>query len=239
MARSKSTPLKKLEKILGYSFKNKKRLSLALTHSSYKNGPEYVSQKECATEDNERLEFLGDTILSFVISKKLFNDFSDFSEGRLSKYRSILVSKGHLFKVAKELKLIQFLNLGKSEKQGRIADKANILADALEAIIAAVYLDGGMKNAENLILAHFGKYITLRRLTLLDRNYKSMLQEFAQKNHKILPEYCTMLKKDVFHATVQLAHYKKALGTGKSKRDAEQNAAQKLYRTLRSKAHKK
>lgn len=234
-----TSQLKKIEALLGYSFKKKKLLYLALTHSSFKNEHVHLSSQKTDTADNERLEFLGDTILSFVISKKLFTDFPAFSEGKLSKFRSILVSKGHLFKVAKELKLIRFLHLGKSERKGRIADKANILADSLEAIIAAVYLDGGMKNAERLINTHFAKYITLKRLSLLDRNYKSMLQEFAQKNHKLLPEYVTILKKDLFHSTVKLAHYKKALGKGKSKRDAEQNAAQKLYRSLRSKKQKK
>jgi len=239
MKKKQTSLLAELQKTIGYKFKSHRLLELALTHSSFKNEMKMLSPGNACHEDNERLEFLGDTVLSFVISKKLFRSFPDFPEGRLSKYRSILVSKGHLFKVAKELRLIHYLNLGKSEKQGRISDKGNILADSLEALIAALYLDGGMKNAERFILDHFGKYITLKRLSLLDRNYKSMLQEYAQRKYKVLPEYLTVFKKGSFHSTVRTSKSNKAVGTGKSKRDAEQNAAQKLLRKFKKKKPRK
>lgn len=230
--------LHEVQTLIDYSFKNKKLITLALTHSSFKN--EQLNDPSSNTcDDNERLEFLGDTVLSFVISKELFNTFSDYPEGKLSKFRSILVSKNHLFKVAKELKLLRFLRLGKSEQQGQIKDKGNIMADSLEALIAAIYLDGGLKNAEKFILKNFRKYISNKRLALLDRNYKSMLQEYAQKEYKVLPQYITLFKGNQFEATVVIAKSKKAKGTGKSKREAEQGAAQMLLRSLKMKNKKK
>jgi len=238
MKKRQKNPYKELEKILNYTFKSKKKLHLALTHSSYKNEIAAQNPSIQAIQDNERLEFLGDTVLSFVISKELFSTFPEHPEGKLSKFRSILVSKNHLFKVAKELKLIKHLHLGKSEKQGRISDKSNILADSLEAIIAAIYLDGGMKNAERFILDTFGKYITVKRLALLDRNYKSMLQEYAQKKYKTLPIYTTFFKKDLFQSSVSITKSKKAKGTGKNKREAEQAAAKMLLRKVKKKKQK-
>lgn len=237
MDKNRLKQLKALEKTIGYSFKRKDRLELALTHSSYKNYLKQINPELVHNQDNERLEFLGDTILSFVITKKIFLLFDDLQEGQLSKYRSDLVAKPTLFKIAKQIKLVDFLNTGKSEASGKLKDKSSMLADAVEAIIAAIFLDGGMKNAENFILDFFGKYIDKRKLSQLNKNYKSALQEYSQKKYKTLPIYTTTFKETEFIATVTVKNkrMKKETGTGTKKREAEQKAAKNLLRKLKSK----
>lgn len=225
--------LGKLEKKIGYSFRNKKLLDLALTHSSYKNEYNAHCLQNEILEDNERLEFLGDTILSFVISKHMYDKFKNQAEGKLSQYRSILVSKDSLFKVAKSLKLVHFVRVGKSEQTGTIKEKSNILADAVEALIAAIYLDSGMTNAEKFIMRYIGHYVDKRKLARLNKNYKSALQELSQKKYKMLPVYATVEKSGKFIASVLVQKTKKARGEGKSKREAEQQAAHNLLKKLR------
>jgi len=112
-------------------------------------------------------------------------------------------------------------------------NKTNILADAIEALIAAIYLDGGMKHAEQFVLRFFGQYIDKKRLSRLDKNYKSMLQEYAQKKFKRLPHYTTVEKKGKFHATVCITKYKKGTGWGTSKQDAEKKAARDVLKKLK------
>ncbi|MBU1862432.1 MAG: ribonuclease III [Candidatus Omnitrophica bacterium] len=225
--------LKLLQEQIGYSFKTVSLLELALTHSSFKNELKAHFSKSKALEDNERLEFLGDTILSFIISKKMFTLFKNCAEGTLSKYRSLLVSRKHLFKIAKEMKLVYFLKLGKGEASGTLNEKSNLLANTLEALIAAIYLDGGMKHVEAFILKHFGTYINKKKLSRLDNNYKSALQEYSQKRYKRLPFYHTLEKKQMFYAIVKILKSKKGAGWGKSKREAEQEAAKNLMKKLK------
>ena len=235
MKRKNYNDLKHLQKLLGYTFKNSSVLDLALTHSSYKNELKASFPHKTVFEDNERLEFLGDTILSFLISRKLYSQYRNFTEGDLSKFRSILVSKEYLFKVAKHLTLVRFLRLGKGESAGTLHKKSNILANAVEAVIAAIYLDGGMKAAEQFILRCFHKYLSVKKLSHLDKNYKSALQEYSQKHFRMLPHYHTIEKKGKFHATVSVAKRKKATGEGHNKREAEQAAAKILIKKLKNK----
>lgn len=224
------------EEEIGYSFKKKERILLALTHSSYKNELrlQYPDKKD-ELEDNERLEFLGDTILAFIVSKEMYNLFPECCEGQLSKYRSDLVSKTTLFKVAKKIKVARYLLMGRGESKANIKDKSSLLANSVESIIAAIYFDGGMKNAESFILKYFGPYIDKRKLSRLNQNFKSSLQEYTQKNLKTLPTYKTVARKNQFHSTAIATKSKTAVGWGNSKREAEQNAAQNLLRKLRAK----
>src|SRR5262249_10615516 len=134
----------KLESLLGHSFSRRDLLERALTHSSHAN--------EASAADNEQLEFLGDAILGFVTSQELFERYPSFSEGRLSKTRAHLVSARHLIKVAKQLGLGEFLRLGRGEERSGGRQKSALLVDALEALIAAIYLDGGIEPARGFVL---------------------------------------------------------------------------------------
>lgn len=234
--------LKKLEKDLGYKFKSKNRLIHALTHSSYKN--EFIHGSDKGTKldrtDNERLEFFGDAVLAFVMSKKLFQLFPEKHEGELSKFRSLLVSRKALIAVAKKIKLHHYIRLGKSETKLKLQDKSKILADAFEAIIAAVYQDSGMKAAEDLIDKHFSAYLNQTRLKRLNssENYKSILQEHTQKDHHLLPRYKTVMKKDRFDCTIYFRNKSIGSASGKSKREAEKIAAKKALAYYRNNLQK-
>ena len=231
--------LAELEDEIGYSFKKKNLLNLALTHSSYKNEMREKGLVLEGLDDNERLEFFGDTILSFVVTKEMYLLFDDSCEGRLSQYRADLVSRNTLFKIAKKIKLALYLNLGKGEALGSVKEKRGIMANAVEAIIAAIYFDGGMKNAEKFVLRYFGVYIDKRKLSRLNQNYKSALQEYSQRKYKQLPVYQTVMKKNSFVSTAYILKSYKALGKGANKRDAEQNAAQALLKKMKAMEKKK
>jgi len=235
--------LRPLEKSLGTSFRNRRWLIQALTHSSYKN--ELAAKQRLDTAktlaDNERLEFFGDAILSFVICKKLFKKFPGVHEGTLSKHRSLVVSRKHLFTVAKNLKLHHYLHLGKAEQNIKLRDKAKMMADTLEAVIAALYLDRGMKATEAFISASFDPYLDIKRLRHLDstQNHKNKLQEYSQKEFQVLPQYKTVYDGTQFSATVRIKQKRYGSGTGRSKRDAEKAAAQATLKELREKKRKK
>jgi len=225
----KSNSLKSLERLLGYKFKSQKKLLLALTHSSHKNEYLHGDQKGTSLDlkDNERLEFFGDAILTYVISKKLFLLYPNKDEGELSKFRSLLVSRKSLFTLAKKIKIHHYLRLGKSEIKINLQDKTKMLADSFEAIIAAIFLDQGMKPAETFILKHFKPYLDLKKLTRLNssENYKSILQEYTQKDFHTLPRYQTTGKDEIFTATIYFKNQPLGSAKGKSKREAEKKAA--------------
>ncbi len=215
--------LKILENKIGYNFKNKKLLVTALTHKSYKTKDGQYPQ------NNERLEFLGDAVLSLAISKLLFKKFKTSDEGILSKYRSLLVSRKHLFKIAKKLSITRFINMGESEKKLKSDQKKNISANAVESLIAAIYLDGGMKNTEHFIEKYFSQYISKRSLSRLNQDYKSKLQEYSQKLFKTLPSYTTLPCTNGFESKVHIKGIKKrGKGKGLNKRMSEQMAAKNL-----------
>ena len=135
--------MQELEKNLGYTFKNKDLLKQALTHSSYAN--------ETRTQSNERLEFLGDSVLSLIVSDHIYNRFNT-PEGELTKLRAALVCETSLYEFSKELNISEFMLLGKGEQQYKGNERPSILADAFEAVLAAIYLDGGMNPAKDLVL---------------------------------------------------------------------------------------
>ena len=218
---SKST--KELEEILKYDFKNKSLLNQALTHKSFNNN-----------NNNEKLEFLGDRVLGLIISKKLIDKFPNEKEGIIDKKFANLVNKKTCVNIAKKLNLKKYLFLGSSNKNiERSSDK--ILSDSLEAIVGAIYLDGGLKYSEKFILNFWETFIDNSIVTIIDS--KTKLQEYSLKKFKILPKYTFFKKtgpqhKPLFKTEVQIPDSKKIIGIGSSKKNAQQNAAAKLIKLL-------
>ncbi len=214
-----------MKEIINYKFKNKNLIVTALTHSSYAH-----EVKEKKIEDNERLEFLGDAVLELVISSFIFKNFKDLTEGELTKFRANIVCEGTLSKMARTIKIGENLRLGKGEENTGGRSRDSILADAFEAVIGAVYIDGGFFEAQNFILSQMEKTIYELRETFALSDCKTYLQEIIQKrsknpiNYNIVEEYGPAHEK-MF--VVEVSHENKILGkgAGKSKKEAEQNAA--------------
>lgn len=200
-------------KFLNYQFKDASLLARALTHSS-KSEMNY-----------ERLEFLGDSILDFLVGEYFFSHCQE-GEGRLTVLRSQYVSENHLAKIFDKLKLTKFVKLGKSY-QGEIS-KA-IKGDVIEAILGAIYLDGGLEEAKKFISQHFDLD---NYKNMIDENYKSKLQELVQGNFKCKMAYQTYACEDGFRATFFMDEDAIASGKGKTKTEAEQMAAKKAIEKL-------
>ncbi len=215
--------IKELEKIIKYNFKKSSLLEKALTHKSFDNN-----------NNNEKLEFLGDRVLGLIISEKLLNKFPDEKEGIIDKKFANLVNKKTCLLIARKINLKKFILLGASHKQlERSADKIN--SDCLEAIVGAIYLDGGIKSVEKFILNFWEEYLLRSNITLIDS--KTKLQEFSLKKFKELPKYVFFKKtgpqhRPLFKTEVQIPNSKKIIGIGSSKKNAQQNAAAKLLKIL-------
>ena len=210
-----------LEDIVGYRFQDRGLLQEALTHKSY-------AYEKGSLRHNERLEFLGDSVLAAVVAHRLFERFPDSDEGRLSKARALVVSRNSLARQAETLELGRFLLLGSGEETTGGRTRPSILANALEAVIGAVYLDGGFDAARRVI----------ERCTLDlvgsdgagETDHKSRLQEIVQKRHKAEPSYRLVKTSGPDHDKtfqVKALFGSRTLGTGrgKTKKDAEQDAA--------------
>ena len=217
-----------LEEKIGYSFQNKKYLYIALTHSSFSN----ERKNRVLYEHNERQEFLGDSVLSLVVSRHLFSDHTTFQEGILTKLRAASVCADALFEYAEELSLGEYmlLNHGLDDAGGR--HQKNILADCMEALIAALYLDAGFDKAEEFVL-RFARPKFARLLQggkVRDDDFKSLLQEKVQTSPGEKVEYRLVGEKGPDHhkeffVEVCLNSNVIGQGAGKSKREAEQEAA--------------
>tara|TARA_B100000963_G_scaffold340548_1_gene339350 strand:- start:1361 stop:2026 length:666 start_codon:yes stop_codon:yes gene_type:complete len=214
---------KELEKIIKYSFKKNSLLEKALTHKSLNNDI-----------NNEKLEFLGDRVLGLIISETLLAKYPDEKEGIIDKKFANLVNKKTCLLIAKKINLKKFILLGSSHKKlGRSADK--ISSDCLEALVGAIYLDGGFKSVEKFVLTFWNEHLLKSTVTLIDA--KTKLQEFSLKKFKELPKY-TFFKKTgpqhrpLFKTEVQIPNSKKIIGIGPSKKNAQQNAAAKLLKIL-------
>lgn len=209
-----------LEEAIGYRFRNRAYLEEALTHSSYVNGKH---------NSNERLEFLGDSVLSVVVSKFLFESL-DVPEGKLTKIRSKLVCEDSLYEFAKKIDLGARMKLGKGEENTGGRDRRSILADAFEALIAAIYLDGGLEQARAFILRFLPTIEEIKSGRLAFGDYKTVLQEIIQQNPEERIEYEISGERGaahqrVFTANVLLNGQTIGTGSGKSKKEAEQAAA--------------
>lgn len=213
-----------LEEKLHYHFKNRDLLITALTHSSYAN------EAKAPTKYNERLEFLGDSVLSLVVANYLFRH-STRPEGELSRMRASLVSEEALFQFAKEIDLGAYLRLGRGEDLGGGRERPSVVSDAFEAVIAALYLDGGMEAARSFILP----FITEGKTA--EEDYKTRLQEVIQQNPEDKLSYAVTGESGPAHdkrfeVTVLLNGSAMAAGTGRSKKAAEQQAAKAALRKL-------
>ncbi|MCL2697738.1 MAG: ribonuclease III [Oscillospiraceae bacterium] len=210
------------EKKIGYAFKNKTLLNEALTHSSHASNKKRVS--------NERLEFLGDSVLSLIVSKYLFEQLRDIPEGQLTKLRAGIVCEASLFGFAQKIDLGKELFLGKGEENTGGRERRSILADAFEALIAAIYLDGGHEKAADFVHKFLPKKEKLTSGKPLLSDYKTVLQEIIQQNpeEKIsynLDSESGEAHNKIFTSSVLLNDQRIGTGTGKSKKEAEQEAA--------------
>lgn len=224
-----------LQKKISYHFKNIGLLREALTHKSYVN-----ENPELNLKDNERLEFLGDAVLDLAISTSLIMNFPDFQEGELSRFKSMVVSEASLAKIAARLDLGRFLFLGKGEEQTGGREKESLLANALEAIIAAVYLDGGLEPADEFIRMTFSDEISMIVKEGISLDYKTDLQEYCQAQGLPLPVYKVSREtgpdhKKIFEIELLIRDQVFGIGIGRSKKDAEQKAAKEALKHLTSK----
>lgn len=216
---------KKFEKALGLKIRNRRYAVAALTHPSYRNEMR-LHNLLCF----ERMEFFGDSILNFTISEILYEKYKEGDEGVLSKLKSILVSRKILSLIAKKLKIKQFMILGKSEQEHPDPDRAKIMADTFEAIIAAIYFDRGLKVTQKFLRKQFKPYLSPKRLHEIGVSPKTILQELSQKHLKILPHYHAAWKEGSFHCVVSLKEIGEGEGTGRTKKDAEEAAARELIK---------
>ena len=216
--------------ISNYRFTNTSFLIEALTHKSYVN-----ERRDSGQKDNERLEFLGDAVLSLVMSDYLARRYPELSEGALSKLKAKLVSEASLGNAARRLDLGARLKLGRGEELSNGRDKTSLLADALEAIIAAVYLDGGFEASRTFTLEALTD--ELHQIDVLQEkpggdDYKTRFQEWCQKRYELLPRYVIVREtgpdhQKVFEVEVQVNDRVFGMGRGHSKKEAEQEAAQR------------
>lgn len=218
-----------LEKSIGYKFKNIKLLKNALTHTSY--------AYEQGISSNEKLEFLGDSILEFVSSEYMYNKYTHLKEGEMTKVRATVVCEKSLYKVAILHNFSDFLYLGKSEIITGGNKRPAILADSVEAVIAAMYIDGGLEVAKKFIIDNLKDEIELATKHVGEKDYKTVLQEELQKNGDVKIEYKIIKESGpdhdkTFEAQVSLNEKVLAKGKGKSKKEAEMQAAKKAIEDI-------
>jgi ribonuclease-3 len=220
-----------LSRRIGYRFKNPALLDEALRHSSFVN-----EQGEAGLRDNERLEFLGDAVLNLVVGWMLMERYPQGSEGQLSRMRAALVNEAELARIATGFGIGEHLKLGKGEDQDGGRRKPSILADAFEALIAAVFVDGGFRAAQRLVRKHFESALAQIGAPEEDRDPKSRLQELIQSTRHSVPRYRVLASTGPDHdKTFQVELRLETLvtlGTGKSKKAAEQDAARQALDRL-------
>jgi len=222
----KSKAFSSLQKSISYSFQDPRHLERALTHKSYIN-----ESKEKHRKDNERLEFLGDAVLDLIICHALMDQFPGVPEGDLSKMKAKIVSEDALAQVAQQIQLGAFLFLGKGEERTQGKEKPSLLANALEALIAAIYLDAGLPAARDAVLTLFDYRLKALDPAEISFDYKTALQEYSQKKFGTLPIYTVIAESGPDHEKrfkVEIFVDGKScgMGIGKSKKMAEQKSAE-------------
>lgn len=208
-----------LEKTLGYKFKNEKLIIEALTHKSHKQ-----------PYDNERLEFLGDAVLDLIVGEYLFNKFPNSDEGKLSKIRASLVNEDGFDKLARSINLGEYIYLSNAEENNGGREKSSLLSNAFEAIIGAIYLESGLKKAQEVAIIIIEKNHKEISLDSLFRDFKTTLQELTQARFGQIPEYKVIASrgpdhKKEFEVAVIIEEKEYARAIGKSKKIAQQEAA--------------
>lgn len=225
-----SSKIEEFEKRIGYEFKDKSLLFNALTHSSYAN------ESHHRFSSNERLEFLGDSVLSIVVSELIFERYTDLPEGELSKTRATLVCEKSLANFAKQIDLGDYILLGRGEKQNGGKERPSIVSDAFEAVIAAIYLDGGFEAARRHIMRFLPSNVREAVAKAYD-DYKTVLQEIIQMNPEETVEYKLVSESGPAHSkqfTVHVMLNSNVIGTGtaSSKKHAEQLAAKEALELM-------
>ncbi len=223
-------PLADIEERIAHRFSNPELLERALTHKSYAN-------ENRVPDHNERLEFLGDSVLGLIVSEYLMNTCPDSTEGDLSRLRAAIVSEPALAVVAREIGLGRFLLLGRGEDQTGGRNKDSLLANCLEALIASVYLDAGIEAVKSFVLRFFREIIQNSCETRGAQDYKTELQELCQERIKQLPEYRIVSEtgpdhQKQFAVELVLKGEVHGRGIGKSKKEAEQKAAKEALEKL-------
>ena len=218
----KEVELEQFEINIGYSFLDKEKLKTALTHTSYANERNMTS--------NEKLEFLGDAILEFITSQYLYKHYKHLKEGEMTKVRASVVCEQSLYQIAKKLNFSDFLYLGKSERVNGGEKRPAILADIVEAVIAAIYLDGGLEPVSRFIMTHLKEPIELASKSVGLKDYKTVLQEKLQAHGEVRIEYTIIHESGPDHDKHFIAQVKcngqvLATGEGHSKKNAEMEAA--------------
>ncbi|PJZ53109.1 ribonuclease III [Leptospira adleri] len=224
--------LQKLSKKISVKFSNLEFYNTAFIHSSYKNENPEIS------EDNERLEFLGDSVLGLVAARYLFQNYPKASEGELSRIKSRIVSTPILNTISEKLGLSEYLLLGKGEASSQGKGRRKLSANLFESLVGAIYLDLGFEASEKFILKHLIEFAENPEKEESVRDYKTQLQEYSQKNFKVLPVYRMKGESGpdhakVFQVSVRIRDQWEASGSGVSKKAAEQNAAKELYNRIR------
>jgi len=220
-----------LENLLSYKFNNIDLLKNALTHSSYAN------EVKGNTSSNERLEFLGDSVLSIIVSDYIYKNFPNMPEGELTRLRSSLVCEKALCGFSRELKLGDYLLLGKGEAKGGGRERDSILADAFEAVLASIYLDGGMEVARKHVMNFVLRELKEHALEDSHKDYKTELQEIIQRNPEETVSYILVGESGPDHDkefTVEVFLNSNSIGqgSGKSKKQAEQMAAMEALKLM-------
>ena len=221
--------LKDLEQKIGYKFKNKELLKTALTHTSY--------AYENNAESNEKLEFLGDSILEFISSKYLFNNYKNLKEGEMTKVRAAVVCEESLHKVALKHNFSDFLYLGKSESLNKANLSKAILADSIEAIIAAIYLDSGLNKVEEFIIKNLEEPIKIASNNVGTKDYKTVLQEKLQEHGNVHIKYYIIKESGPdhnkqFESKIECNGRVLGTGKGKTKKASEMMAAKKALENI-------
>ncbi len=224
-----SQKIQELEKILNYNFKNKKLIIEALTHKSHKQ-----------SYDNEQREFLGDAVLDLIVGEYLFNKFPKSDEGKLSKIRASLVNEEGFDKLARSINLGKYILLSNAEENNGGREKASLLSNAFEAIIGAIYIESGLKKAQEISICLIEKNHEDISLDSLFKDFKTSLQELTQARFGHIPEYKVIASRGPDHekefevaVIIEEKEYARALG--KSKKIAQQEAAKLAVMLLKEK----
>lgn len=233
LVRINKEPLSEFEKTLGYRFTDLRLLQRALVHSSF------AFEQSQSGKDNEKLEFLGDAVLDLVIGYMLLHKYPEMREGELTKLRSSLVNEHHLAKMARLIRLGDYLELGKGENASNGRNKSSILSCGYEAVIGAIFEDGGYESVSELVDRFFLPALEEKKEELLIADSKSRLQELLQEKHNEAPHYKIVGEEGPSHQksfTVSVMFQETVLGTGQagSKKEAEQRAAAAALTTIQS-----
>lgn len=227
-----SSPPKRLQKKIAYHFRNSQIFTQALTHRSF------LHQSNEEGEDNERLEFLGDSVIELAVSHLLLTRFPHLLEGGLSKARAEFVKESTLATLARRVQLGKALRLGRGEEETGGREKDSILAGCLEALVAAVYLDGEYEEAFRVIEGFYTPLLEEMKGELKDQDFKTRLQEYTQKHLNTTPRYIVTDEEGPDHAktfevVISIGGEVYGMGKGRSKKEAEQRAAEETLRSLR------